>query len=47
MPVERLNGAGQFVLATEVPFGVSHARGGKAEVRTLGARGSEHLVGQQ
>ena len=45
--LERLHGAGQFLLATEVPLGVTHARGGQAEVRTLGARGSEHLVGQE
>ena len=47
MPFECLHGAGQFVLATEVPLGVSHPSGWKAEVRTLGARDSEHLVGQE
>ena len=38
---------GELLLATEVPLGVAHPRGRQAEVRTLGARGSEHLVGQQ
>ena len=47
MLLERPQRAGQLLLATEVPLGVSHARGRQAEVRTLGARGSEHLVGQE
>ena len=47
MLLERPQCAGQLLLATEVPFGVHHARGRQAEVRTLRARGSEHLVGQQ
>ena len=47
MLFERPQGARQLLLTTEVPFGVSHARGWQAEVRTLGARGSEHPVGQQ
>ena len=47
MLFERPHCAGQLLLATEVPLGVTHARGGQAEVRTLGARGSEHPVGQQ
>ena len=47
MLLERSQCAGQLLLATEVPFGVTDARGGQAEIGTLGARGSEHLVGQQ
>ena len=47
MLLERPQCAGQLLLATEVPFGVTHARGRQAEVRTLRARGSEHPVGQQ
>ena len=45
--LERSHCAGELLLATEVPFGVAHPRGGQAEVRTLGARGAEHPVGQQ
>ena len=47
MLLERPQCPGQLLLATEVPFGVTHARGRQAEVRTLRARGSEHPVGQQ
>ena len=47
MLLERPHCPGQLLLTTEVPFGVTHARGGQAEVRTLRARGSEHPVGQQ
>ena len=47
MLLERPQCPRQLLLATEVPFGVHHARGRQAEVRTLRARGSEHPVGQQ
>ena len=47
MLVERPQRPRQLLLTTEVPFGVAHPRGGQAEIRTLGARGSEHSVGQK